>query len=157
MLKTQRLTLYPVSNAVLASMIEKESDSELRQAYTEMLKGCLNNPLQRIWYTVWVIEKSDTHQWIGDFAFKGIDEAGKIEIGYGLKPEHQKQGYMREALAAIVQWARIQPEVRCIEAETEPDNHASRNVLLSVGFLPNGIMGQEGPRYAYPFLKDHSR
>jgi hypothetical protein len=34
-----------------------------------------------------------------------------------------------------------------VEAETEPDNTASQRVLAKCGFVPNGIIGEEGPRY----------
>ena len=34
-----------------------------------------------------------------------------------------------------------------VEAETEPDNAASQRVLAKCGFVPNGIVGEEGPRY----------
>ena len=34
-----------------------------------------------------------------------------------------------------------------VEAETEPYNKASQRVLAKCGFVPNGIIGEEGPRY----------
>ena len=34
------------------------------------------------------------------------------------------------------------------EAETEDDNAASKRVLEKCGFIANGIIGKEGPRYA---------
>ncbi len=34
-----------------------------------------------------------------------------------------------------------------IEAETDPDNQPSMNVLAKVGLIPNGETGEEGPRF----------
>ena len=54
--ETERLYLYPISNAEMHSLIEKEADAEMKQAYTEMLEGCLMEPDNRIWYAVWNME-----------------------------------------------------------------------------------------------------
>jgi RimJ/RimL family protein N-acetyltransferase len=46
-----------------------------------------------------MIEKTDgTH--IGDLCFKGLQENGIAEIGYGILEEHQSQGYATEAVQA---------------------------------------------------------
>ena len=39
--ETERLYLYPISNDEMRCLIEKETDIEMKQAYTEMLEGCL--------------------------------------------------------------------------------------------------------------------
>ena len=48
---------------------------------------------------------------------------------------------------ALVHWAVSQPSVTRVEAETEPENIASQKVIANVGFVPNGEIGQEGPRF----------
>lgn len=52
-METERLYLYPISNDEMSCLIEKEADAEMKQAYTEMLEGCLMEPDNRIWYAVW--------------------------------------------------------------------------------------------------------
>ena len=42
--ESERLILYPLNNEEMKAMIEKENDSAMKQAYTEMLEGCLSNP-----------------------------------------------------------------------------------------------------------------
>ena len=37
--ETERMYLYPLSDEEMRLVIEKESDSEMKQAYTEMLEG----------------------------------------------------------------------------------------------------------------------
>ena len=88
--ESERLILYPLNNEEMKAMIEKENDSEMKQAYTEMLEGCLSNPTERMWHTAWNMElKKDTGKIVGDFCFKGISDDGVVEIGYGLKEEYR--------------------------------------------------------------------
>ena len=146
MTETKRLNLYPAAKKQMETVIAAEEDAELRKAYTEMLAGSQQHPDQWAWYAMWMIELRDgTH--IGDLCFKGLDENGVTEIGYGILDAYQGQGYATEAVGAAVAWAMRQPGVTCVEAETEPDNRASRRVLEKCGFLPNGTIGEEGPRF----------
>lgn len=146
--ETERLWLYPVSDDEMRSLIERESDPELREAYREMYQGCRDNPEQRVWYAVWYMEpKREPGTIVGDLCFKGRGSDGMVEIGYGLRDGQCGKGYMTEAVAAMVAWALEQPHVTRVEAETDPDNVASQRVLARVGFTPTGEMGEEGPRY----------
>ena len=148
--ETERMYLYPLSDEEMRLVIEKESDPEMKRAYTEMLEGSLLNPDRRIWYAIWNMELKDEPGIIaGDFCFKGIGDDGVIEIGYGLKEEYRHHGYMTEAVKAITEWALSQESVKQVEAETDERNAASQNVLFRSGFVRNGKMGEEGPRYVY--------
>ena len=144
----ERMYLYPLSDEEMRLVIEKESDPEMKQAYTEMLEGCLSNSDKRIWYAIWNMElKDESGIIVGDFCFKGLSDDGVIEIGYGLKEEYRHHGYMTEAVKAITEWALSQESVKQVEAETDAENIASQKVLLQSGFISNGKMGEEGPRF----------
>ena len=148
--ETERMYLYPLSDEEMRLVIEKESDPEMKQAYTEMLEGSLSNPDKRIWYAIWNMElKDDPETIVGDFCFKGFGDDGVIEIGYGLKEEYRHHGYMTEAVIAITEWALSQDGVKQVEAETDAENIASQKVLFRSGFVSNGKMGEEGPRFVY--------
>ena len=54
---------------------------------------------------------------------------------------------MTEAVVAMSRWASEQIGVKYVEAETNLDNKASQRVLEKAGFISNGKMGLEGPRY----------
>ena len=130
----------------MEALISSETNAELKAVYSEMLDGSLHNPDQWEWYAIWIIELSNgTH--IGDLCFKGLDSNGVAEIGYGILEEYQGQGYATEAVEAALRWAFQNPNVTAIEAETDADNAASKRVLEKCGFLANGIIGKEGPRY----------
>jgi len=89
------------------------------------------------WYAVRI--DNDYPILCGGVGFKGPpDERGMVEIGYSVLPEFQGQGLATEAVAGIVQWAKQQPEVREIEAETNTDNEASIRVLEKNSFVCAG-------------------
>ena len=148
MIETKRLRIYAASKEQMEAFIAAQSMDVLKAAYSEMLTGCLIHPDQWDWYAIWMIELNDgTH--IGELCFKGIDRAGSAEIGYGIDEQYQGCGYATEAVTAVVQWAAAKKEIKQIEAEAEEDNTASKRVLQKAGFVPNGKMGNEGPRYVW--------
>ena len=133
--ETERMYLYPLSDEEMRLVIEKESDPEMKQAYTEMLEGCLSNPDKRIWYAIWNMElKNDPETIAGDFCFKGLGDDGVIEIGYGLKEEYRHYGYMTEAVKSMCDWALRQSGVVAVIAETDRDGLASQRILQQCGF-----------------------
>ena len=148
MIETNRLKIYPASSNVMEKFIEMQTDEILKAAYTEMLEGCLKHPEQWKWYAIWMIELKDgTH--IGELCFKGIDSNGSVEIGYGISEAYEGNGYGTEAVLVVVHWAIEQKEVTRIEAETDPENIASQRVLKKCGFIADGTMGKEGPRFVW--------
>ena len=77
---------------------------------------------------------------IGDCGLHGPGEdAGLVEIGYGLAEPSRGQGYGSEAVAAITGWLLSQPEVRQVRACTLTDNMPSRRVLEKAGFTYTGV------------------
>ena len=147
--KTERLVISPLSDDEMRGLIEREDSPEMKQAYSEMLAGCLAHPSLRIWNAVWLMRLSDSGEAVGDLCFKGLGEDGMVEIGYGMKPEFEGRGLMTEAVRAMCRWASVQEGVSCVEAETDPGNAASQRVLEKAGFEPLGIDGEEGPRFIY--------
>jgi ribosomal-protein-alanine N-acetyltransferase len=90
------------------------------------------------WYAVRI--DNDCPILCGSIGFKGPpDERGIVEIGYSVLPEFEGQGLATEMVAAIVQWAKNQPFVRRIEAETNINNKASIRVLEKNNFVDAGV------------------
>ena len=146
MIETKRLNIYVASQSEMEQFIESQMIDVLKLAYTEMLNGCLNNPNQWEWHAIWMIELKDgTH--IGEVCFKGLDSNGIAEIGYGISEKYQNYGYATEAVKAVLEWAFSNPNVTAVEAETDSENVASKRVLEKCGFIVNGKIGEEGPRY----------
>ncbi|MBR0373201.1 MAG: GNAT family N-acetyltransferase [Mogibacterium sp.] len=146
MIESERIRIYPATREQMERMISAEQDAEMKKAYREMLDGCLSHPGEWDWYAMWMIEARDgTH--LGDLCFKGLEADRNPEIGYGILEEFQGQGYATEAVRLALQWAFSHPEITAVEAETDPENAASQQVLRKCGFQATGETGEEGPRF----------
>ena len=145
-LETKRLNIYTASQNEMLQIIKEQPDEDLKTAYLEMLQGASKHPDQWVWYAIWIIERKDGTK-VGDLSFKGFNDDGAVEIGYGILENHQRRGFATEAVETAVAWAFSQPGVRCVEAETEPGNRPSQRVLEKCGFIPSGTVGEEGPRF----------
>ena len=157
-IKTKRMLLRPMTDEEIEALSERTDSEELRAAYSEMLDGCRRDPEDRIWYAPWEMTLKDSQEHVGEIGFKGPVKNHSVEIGYGVMPEHEGNGYASEALRAMTQWAFGQKEVVFIEAETAPDNAASKRVLEKCGFAPDGT-GEEGAAFragepAYELVDD---
>ena len=129
MVTTERMNIYPISIEKLKEIVETEKNEILKIAYKEMLDSCLNYPENYIWYTLWFMELKDSeNEIIGTLSFKGIDDKGIVEIGYGINDGYENKGYMTEAVTAMAKWASLQPNVNIIESEAEESNIASIRV-----------------------------
>ncbi len=90
------------------------------------------------WYAIRI--DNDYPILCGSIGFKGPpDKRGTVEIGYSVLPEFQRQGLATEMVAGIIPWAKHQPEVRQIEAETNINDKASIRVLEKNGFICAGV------------------
>lgn len=152
-LKSKNLIITPMTDGELETRIENTAEAELKTAYGEMLDGCKNAPADRLWYTAWKIAlKTAPDTAIGDICFKGPQNMGRVEVGYGIDSGYEGKGYMSEALKKLVEWATVQEDVYIVCAETAPDNIASQKVLEKCGFKPctgDEEVGEEGPRFRY--------
>ena len=146
MLETKRLKIYAASKEQMEAFIAAQSVAVLKAAYTEMLNGCLSHPEQWVWYAIWIIELKDGTQ-IGALCFKGVDESGSTEIGYGIADDYQGCGYATEAVTAVTAWALKQSPINCVIAEVDRENAASISVLKKSGFELTDRFGEEGPIY----------
>ncbi|MGP1355005.1 GNAT family N-acetyltransferase [Roseicyclus sp.] len=68
---------------------------------------------------------------------RGPAQAGTL--GYWIGAAHARQGYMREALEAVVHYAFRTLELSRLEAACLPENAASRGVLEKTGFKYEGV------------------
>ncbi len=72
---------------------------------------------------------------IGGIGFHGgVDDRGRVEIGYGIVPSERGKGHATQALRLLVERAG-KLGARTLFAETDPGNEASQRVLTRVGFI----------------------
>lgn len=62
------------------------------------------------------------------------------EISYYLSESYSRQGYMKEALGAVMEWLFETEGLECIGARAFEPNTASRKLLASLGFQQNGVI-----------------
>jgi RimJ/RimL family protein N-acetyltransferase len=80
---------------------------------------------------------------IGDAGFMGPPDAtGAVSVGCAITDDARRRGYATEALAALLAWARDQPGLTCVLADTTRTNVASQRLLDRVGMLRVGEDGE---------------
>jgi RimJ/RimL family protein N-acetyltransferase len=91
----------------------------------------------------WAITKHDDDVLIGTVTLYQIDSAqGRAEVGYALATAHWGRGYAQEALRLAFEHAFAVLQLRRIEADVDPRNHASCRLLERLGFLREGLLRQ---------------
>ena len=66
------------------------------------------------------------------------EEHRRAELGFALGREHWGNGYMREALAALLDFAFGELQLHRLEADVDPRNAASIHLLERLGFKREG-------------------
>ena len=76
---------------------------------------------------------------VGYAGFHGPPDAdGMVEVGYTVDPAYQRQGYATAMLAALLERAEREPDVRVVRASISPDNVASLATVAKFGFVQVG-------------------
>jgi ribosomal-protein-alanine N-acetyltransferase len=103
---------YEIGPHIESHLLELEQDSSL------------------LGWGVWLVINKETNKVIGDIGFKGKpDQENSIEIGYGILPAAQQNGFATEAVREIIKWAFSIEHVHKIIAECLEDNEPSIKVL----------------------------
>ena len=89
----------------------------------------------------WAIAANEGDALIGTAALYEIDRTHKRGmLGYSLSPSMQGRGYAGDALRLLIDFAWSSLELQRIEADTDPENIASRRLLERLGFVFEGSM-----------------
>ena len=119
-------------------------DSDARQHFLRVV----NENSEAVGWTAWyVLLLDDTRKrtLTGAVGACGLpDEEGKIVIGYSLLDQFHGKGYATEALRGFLDWAKREPSLRKVMADTFPHLTASLRVLEKNGFIRSGVGTDEG-------------
>lgn len=119
-------------------------DSDARQHFLRVVS---ENP-DAVGWTAWYILLLDDmgkRTLIGAVGACGLPDCdGKIVIGYSLLDQFHGKGYATEALRGFLDWARREPSLRKVVADTFPHLTASIRVLEKNGFARSGVGTDEG-------------
>ncbi len=85
---------------------------------------------------VWAMALSEHAPCVGTVGYwRTQKEHYRAEIGYALLPEHWRRGLMTEALRAILDFGFDHIGLHSVEANVNPNNAASIQLLTSRGFV----------------------
>jgi ribosomal-protein-alanine N-acetyltransferase len=88
----------------------------------------------------WGIVRRQDGAFLGTCGFHFQAAGFKAEIGYELGRPYWRQGYMDEALRAMLAYGFATLQLNRVEALVMPENKASANVLLKLGFREEGLL-----------------
>ena len=154
-IRTDRLDLIPAPTDFIELLVASEyrragdllnvtipdgwpHDNDARTGLSFHLQAIRRDPLELLWRIRLIVLRSNRSV-IGSVNLKGPpDGSGAVEIGWGVSPEHRRQGIAVEASEAVIGWVRSQPKVRRIMAAIPADNVASIRVAERLGM---GVTG----------------
>lgn len=94
------------------------------------------------WYN-YVVERESDRAIVGDLGVGfGVPGERQVELGYRILPAFQRNGYAREAVAALIDHLVDEHEVHRFVGIAAAANSASKAVLRSLGFHHEGHFRQ---------------
>lgn len=150
-LRTARLVLRPLAGGDAPALLELFSDVRFMRYWSTL-------PWTGIEQARAVIAADRAALPAGDYLRLGIERAGdgeflgvcslfnlvsgsrRGEIGYGIAPRVWRQGYMREALSALIDYGFARLDLNRLEADVDPRNAASAGILERLGFVREGFL-----------------
>ncbi len=99
---------------------------------------------QNKWY-VWAIELKESKKTIGTISLWNFNENRTVaELGFGIHPDLQNQGYMSEVLNSLCRHLFDTLSLTRIEAYTEVSNIPCQKLLRRCGFCQTGTVDDPG-------------
>ena len=162
-LTTHRLTLRPFRENDTQALYDYSKDEPVgRNAGWKPHESLLesNDILHLVFLnqpTVWAIERRSDKRLIGSIGL--ITDSARHygaaqSLGYALGVDYWGQGYMTEAVRAVVGFGFSALGLDLISATCYPDNPASRRVLEKCGFVYEGTLRRAELLYNGE-IKDH--
>jgi len=150
-LQATRLTLRRISADDVDAIFDVFSNAEVmrywstppladRAAAVELLNE-IDDSFARQVMLKWGVARRTDNQLIGTTTLYNLDFANRrAEIGYALGRTHWGQGYMHEALQALLSYCFETLNLRRLEADVDPRNEASIKSLERLGFQREGFL-----------------
>ncbi len=129
------------ANKFVAAALDKDPLPDIKSAINYIVSLEINISLGK--QIAWAITLKNTTKLIGDIAFYKIDDKNyRAEMGYALLPEFQQMGICSEAMNVVLPYGFSQMNLHSIEAQINPVNFKSENLLLKNGFIKEGHIKQ---------------
>ena len=99
----------------------------------------------------------DSNEVIGSAGFHDFpDENGMIEIGFGIVPKMQNQGFGTELLLGMWKLICDRTDVKILRYTVSPDNAPSLHLVRRLGFTEIGVQTdpEDGPELIFEMTKE---
>jgi RimJ/RimL family protein N-acetyltransferase len=146
-----RVRLRQLADADVDGLFEVFSDREMMRywstpamearAEAEALLGRIRRQFAEKSGFQWGVERKADGRLLGTCTIFHVHAKNRCgELGYALKSEHWKKGYMGEALSSLLDYAFGPMSLRRLEADVDPRNVASLAILNKMGFQREGLL-----------------
>lgn len=150
-LHTARLTLRPPRRGDEADLHAIHADPEVMRYFSEPPWTDPERPARQIDDDAGRFEREESFRFaivlnatgrqIGNCTLFALHRQNRrAEIGYALARRHWGQGYMHEALQALLGFAFTDLDLNRLEADIDPRNAASAASLVRLGFKEEGLL-----------------
>ena len=137
----RRITLHDAedifalrTNKEVRKHLDKDPPSSVEEIRNFILK--IDAQINANELITWAMTKKEEGKFIGQISFHRITkEHHRAEIGYLLMHEYWRQGFTDEAVKALIDFGFSKMKLHSIEAQTNPNNEASIQLLLKNGFV----------------------
>ncbi|HYM33643.1 MAG TPA: GNAT family protein [Candidatus Cybelea sp.] len=119
------------------------SDALTRSAYRRRLRRHLREAREDTAYALFVVRRID-EALLGGVTLSNVRRGvtQSCSVGYWIGRRHARQGYMTEAMRAVISFVFEELRLRRLEAACLPGNEPSKAVLRRVGFTEEGFARQ---------------
>ncbi len=144
-LETERLILRPFRIKDAKHIFEIRSNEDVMKFMDSSFHGSIEDSEKFVADNIknqregkgyyWAITDKSTGEFMGDFSIWSVDKKNdRGQIGYSLKKQYWKSGYMTEAMNEILLYGFKELGLHSYEANINPMNEDSRKCLEKIGF-----------------------
>lgn len=151
-LHTDRLDLIEIRQEHSGDIFKLFSDTRVTQYYNVVPLTKIEETQKFIdWFQTrftgkagirWGISLKRHNNIIGTIGFNNFTKRHRANLGYDLQADFWNNGYLTEALKAVIKFGFTKLDINRIEAEVMQGNIASEKVLTKTGFANEGILRQ---------------
>lgn len=131
------------TNEEVMRYIDRERPQTIQDIETFI--NTFNDDFKQGKHIAWVMTlKESPNVMIGSIGYWRTNLANhRAEIGYMLLPEYWRKGFVSEALAKTIAFGFEQIQLHSIQANINPGNDASRQILLKHGFVKEAYFRED--------------
>ena len=155
-IRSPRLELVSMTLTAMRALQERNLDVASREATATVPDGLAEDLDDFLRYRLAQVEADPSiRQWLGRFmvltdeagerrvigtlGFHGPpDDLGRLEVGYRVEARYRRQGYARESVQALFDWAVSAHGVHRFIASISPTNGPSLQLAAGFGFVRTG-------------------